>query len=515
MKRLMALLCASLLITGCSAELPAETSGAPETPAPPAETTASPETAETTEAETETVTEDVTEEVTEPPFSIEGLSADEIRALTEELGRSYRSYVRVSRSESSIAVLGETAESSVDSELRVNGANAVFRRGKDDEFEHLILSDGELYRAGACGSYRIGGYDKNKFLSMISDGIEFSHFAGGSITFGESGAVLRFDKPSEEGLTALRAMLSIGEEFEIIVDRAELTLEVGNAGDMLAYSVALEFRVDDGGEELLAFSLETHTEQSEINGDFTLERPKREDFAYFPSEEAAALYEIGVSAVDSFTLSHPKFEYTLRDDKHIAASGLELSLPSTAVYAYSDRVGASIDKSFDIADGTGAHKTLTHFNFRRGFSQIDGGSIFVDTTLNAGNLEFTLSYPFKTSFFALAQCTGVDTSRSSGNTLALTLTDSAAQSIARNLLVRAGVITSEFNLTDVTAYTYLTLNDDGSLAAIGYEFSAKATAARKDYKLSQSVSLTIDSDDSANVKVIYIEVEDDEEDRSY
>ena len=195
----------------------------------------------------------------------------------------------------------------------------------------------------------------------------------------------------------------------------------------------------------------------------------------------------------------------------ISSGSMKLPLSSKTVYAYNKKIGASIDKAFDIGDGTGRHTTLTHFNHRRGFSQIDGGSIFVDTTINAGNLAFTLYYPFTTSFFAFEHCSGMDAKRSDDSMIAITLKDAAAKNIADNLLLRVGVLSSSANLREVTAYTYIKLGADGKISSVGYEFSSTAEIGGKTYELSRSVELKIISRGASNVKVIYIETEDDEE----
>ena len=104
----------------------------------------------------------------------------------------------------------------------------------------------------------------------------------------------------------------------------------------------------------------------------------------------------------------------------------------------------------------------------------------------------------------------MDAERSDGSVIALTLKDSAAKNIADNLLLRAGIISGSVDLSRVEAYTYIKLGEDGKVSAFGYEFFSIAEVDGETYELSRSVELKIISKNSANVKVIYIEVEDDE-----
>jgi hypothetical protein len=94
--------------------------------------------------------------------------------------------------------------------------------------------------------------------------------------------------------------------------------------------------------------------------------------------------------------------------------------------------------------------------------------------------------------------------------IALTLKESTAKSIAESILLRIGLSASAGTLTGYEAYTFIKLDDAGNLAAIGYDFSAKLTLGGKTYELERRVELKIVSSTSANVKVIYIEVEGDE-----
>jgi hypothetical protein len=279
---------------------------------------------------------------------------------------------------------------------------------------------------------------------------------------------------------------------------------------MISSTVKIELEVLSEGASVMTVSLRTDTEQSDFGGDIDLKLPAREDYVYFKDENTLSSYCALLKQISAFTSSREKFEYSVSDDMLISSGTARLPLTSMTVYAFNKRIGASIEKSFDIGDGTGKHTTLTHFNNRRGFSQIDGGSIFVDTTVNANNLAFTLSYPFTTSFFSFDYCTGTADALTEGGMIALTLKESTAKSIAESILLRIGLSASAGTLTGYEAYTFIKLDNAGNLAAIGYDFSAKLTLGGKTYELERRVELKIVSSTSANVKVIYIEVEGDE-----
>ncbi len=470
------------------------------------------------ETEDETVTEFPveTEEITTEPetteiYGIRDLSADELLLATEALASHYRSFIRITHTESTIDMSGETVDTESDSELRVRDKNALFRRGKNGEFNNFYLSGGEFYYAGALGNYRVGGYNMNKFLTAVSDELPYSIFTSGEVSLGESNIELNFVQITKDGIELLREKLSLGDEYTLQILRSELYMLLDNKANLLESRTSLELSVSKSDEEIMSFSLESETEQSEINSDISLEMPDPDSYVLFTGDSAVELYEKSLPLIKNFTSDRQKFEYAVYDSMQIKGSGIDLVLNSDTVYAYSNKIGASIEKSFDRGDGTGRHNTLTHFNNRRGFSQIDGGNIFVDTTLNAKNLEFTLSYPFTTSFFGLENCTGMDPVTSTGRKPIFILGEKAAKNIASNLLLNAGIYTRDPILADgYKAYTYFELSQNGALKAIGYEFSAKATVSGKTYTLTQSVKLEIISSDSATVKVIYIDVEDDE-----
>ena len=106
----------------------------------------------------------------------------------------------------------------------------------------------------------------------------------------------------------------------------------------------------------------------------------------------------------------------------------------------------------------------------------------------------------------------MDPSRSGDSILAFTLTEDAAENIAGNILIRAGILSPSPDLRDTVAYTYIKIGSDGEFSAIGYEFSAIVTVGGVDYTLTRKVELEITSRTDANVKVIYIDVEDEEDD---
>lgn len=513
----LCLLAVILLFSACAPETPEEpavSASATESLTDPEtdELTDPPATEEVTDELTETpVTEELTspetDAVTEPPLS--SLPADELLLLSVSLTSSYTSYSRRTLTSLTIDLLGSETFSQTDSELRVSGTNAVFRRGGKDGFETLCLSDGELYRETELGLCRIGGYTREGFVSMVSDDALILAFTGGSLTEEGEDLLLSFSELTEEGRGVIVDMLGLPAAYTVNVTESSLSLRTDREANMLSSVVKIELEVLSEGTSVMSVSLRTDTEQSEIGKALTLSLPAREDYVYFKDEATLSAYAALLPQIAGFTSSSDKFEYSVSDDMLIATGTSRLPLTSRTVYAFNKRIGASIEKAFDVGDGTGKHTTLTHFNNRRGFSQIDGGSIFVDTTVNANNLAFTLSYPFTTSFFSFDSCTGTVDALTDGSTLALGLKESEAKSIAESILLRIGLSASTAKLGEYEAYTFIKLDGD-SLSAIGYEFSAKLELGGKVYELERRVELEIISRDSANVKVIYIEVEDDE-----
>ncbi len=500
-----------LMISSCAPEEPPEpavTVSATEERTSPPETDEP--TAEATKEETSAPEVTTEPEETTESFDITSLSPEELLLLADSFGAIYSSYVRISHTEADIDIMGDQEYIQLDSELRVKGENALYRRGYDGDFSNFHLVGGELYCEGVLAKYRIGGYDKKAFLSEFSEILPLTVFTGGSAEYSENGIELKFTSITEAGSLLIREKLALSEEYAVDIVHSELLLTLDGSGHMKESSISISFSLIYEGEEQMTVSLSSECEQSGINEDVSLELPRAEDYIYFSDSASAELYEALCAQITGFTSSHSKYEYKVRDDMLIKSDKIDLPLTSNSVYAYNYRIGASIEKAFDIADGTGPHKTLTHYNFRRGFSQIDGGSIFVDTTVNANNLDYTLSRPFATSFFSAASCTGMDMSRTKEGRIVFTLTEKTAKSIAGDLLLRAGILSAP-TLSGVSAYTYIEYGADGRISSIGYEFSASAAVSGQSFKLERSVELEIVSTDSANVKVIYIDVEDDDE----
>ena len=516
-KKLASLILAAIcLLSSCAPAIEPE----PAISASVTEATTRPETEAETDVETDAA--ETTEEITSPPETDEvtsppeteppaPLSAGEILLLSESLAASYDSYARRTLTSLSLNVLGTESSSRTDSELRVSGTGAFFRRTSEDGVETLYLSDGELYRETELGKIRVGGWSRESFLSLVSDSSLHSAFTGGTVTEEGEDLLLSFDELSENGKSALVAMLGLPEGYAVKIEKASLELRTDAEANLISSVVRIRLTVSAGGSVLMTVDLRTDTEQSAIGAAIDLELPAREDHVYFKNDEVLRKYTSVLGDVGSFTDSRDKFEYSVSDSILISSESSKLSLSSNTVYAYSKRIGASIEKAFDIGDGTGKHTTLTHFNNRRGFSQIDGGSIFVDTTVNAGNLAFTLAYPFTTSFYSIDRCLGTVDELTSDRLIALSLDESAARGIADGILLRIGASASSASIEEYEAYTYIKLSAKGEVEAIGYVYSAKALLDGKTYTLERSVELEIVSRDSANVKVIYIEVEDDDE----
>ena len=514
MKRLALILAALTLLSSCSQE-----ALIPDEPAVSASVTEEVTTAEDTlpaPEVTEELTEELTEEVTSPPETeaipetepedIELLSPGQLLEFVESRATVYYSFRKNTLTTLAVNVLGSETYSETDSELAVKGDNAVFKRGGKDGFENLYLVGGELYTENALGKCRIGGYSREKLLGLVNDMPISTSFEDGEMQRDGDNFLLTFTSLGDDGKALIREMLGLPEEYAVSFGETRLEMRVDKMANMIDCIVTIELSVSAGGAVVMTVSIGTETKMSDIGKDIPLSLPAAEDYVFFTSDSEIDQYSAIMKEIALFTGSYSKFEYSVRDDMVIN----DLPLSSTTVYAYNSKIGASIDKAFDLGDGTGRHTTLTHFNRRRGFSQIDGGSIFVDTTINANNLGFTLYYPFTTSYFGFDHCIGMNAEKSSKSLKVFDLTESAAKNIADNLLLRVGVLSSSAELSGVEAYTYFKLGTDGKIEAVGYSFKALADVNGVKYTISRDVELEITSRDSANVKVIYIEVEDDE-----
>ena len=507
-RKLFCLLVAVILILSSCSDAPEEPTvtvsateeitSAPETTSPPPPVT---------EEITETVTDEITEEVTTEEPGLEVVPANMVLDVLEILAENYISYVRRTETTLDIDVLGSKTTSSSISELRVSGTDASFTR----DSTAVYLSGGELYCNTAAGRSRIGGYDRAAFLEYVTDDELIRSFTNGTVSETERGFLTSFPTLGESGRETVISMLGLPDTYSVDFGETSLEILTDDKANLISTRMSVALSVSLNGSVLMKVGITTLTEQSDLGGEVAIDLPLAEDYKFFTSDKIPGIYLDLVGDIHAFAESFDKFEYSVRDDMDIESDGLRLPLSSKTTYAYSKKIGASIEKTFDIADGTGAHTTLTHYNYRRGFSQIDGGSIFVDSSVNADNYIYTLAHPFSTSYFSLEYCTGMDPSRSDDSILAFTLTEDAAENIAANILIRAGIISSSPELRDTVAYTYVKLGSDGEFSAIGYEFSAIATVGGVDYTLTRKVGLEIISRTDANVKVIYIDVEDEEE----
>ncbi len=512
-KHVFALLSAlTLLLSSCSEDTGGEpalsASVTEDTPTVTEEQTSSPA---DTEKITETETDPYTEEVTtayEP--EIAELPADTILKISEALSTLCRSYTRTSRTKTEIDILGEKTETETESVMQVNGTNAVFRRSGNNGEEEYFLIDGFLCYTADLGKYRIGGHDISSFTEIFGSSFPLSEFENGRKERDGGDILLFFDRITPEGEAALKSMLNPGGTLDMTVTRSELTVRTDTSGNMKENSFALELTVASRGTTLMTVSLASFTEQSATEENISLGLPALSSYTSFPDRSTAELYESAMKDISSFVTSYQAFEFTEKDESSVSSDTVKIDLSSETDYAYASRIGASIERTFDVADGTGKHTVLTHFDYQHGFSQIDGGSIFVDSTLNAENLFLTLSRPFETSLYPLSGCTGVESVKN--GRITFTLNDDAIKNISQTLLLQAGIYDTDPKTVKAdTASTYILLDSSGKVASIGYDFSASVTSGGITYTLSRNISLEITSRGSAKVKVISIDVEEDEE----
>lgn len=461
---------------------------------------------EKTDEETEPLPE-TTAEVTE---AIEILTADQILSLAQMRAKEYGSFSRSTLTSVRIDILGSETYSETDSELFIDGDRAVFRRGGKDGFEYLYLNENELYLENELGKCRFGGYDREKFLSLVTDTDITGGFEKGEYSKEDDLFRLIFSSFGEEGRNAVLEMLGLSPEYRVNFDKTTLIMYVDRTVNIRSYRIEIFLSVAANEQNVMTVEIVSETSQSDLGSSLPFSFPAKEDYVFFTDEEVPEKYSALIEEIEDFTSSYDKFEYSVSDSMQITSDKNSMTLSSEALYAYNQRIGASIDKVFDLGDGTGRHTTLTHFNNHHGFSQLDGGSIFVDTTINGKNLAFTLYYPFTTSFFSLEHCVGMDAERSDEDLWVFTLNEKAIDNIVSNLLLRVGEFSNTGKLSKITAFTYIELGQHGEIASIGYEFDALYEVGGREYRLGRNVKLEIISRDSANVKVIYIEVEDEE-----
>ena len=465
---------------------------------------------ETTAPDSVEVTDELTEpEETEPevtsPIDITQMRASDILALTFELCGRYNTFTRSSKTRTEIEIDGELTEKVTESSVIVKDKNAVFRRNGEEY--HLV--DSFLCFGGALGSYRIGGMSVPSFLEMFSDQLPLGSFEEGISEHGGGEIVLKFDKLSGLGIAYLREMLGLTGEAVLDIGQSSLEVLTDSNGHMSKATTELSLTVSLSGEELMKVEISSEMRQNTIVGIVELESPSISDYILFPDLETIAYCENAAAQIEKFKSNREAFEFTDTRSTKIEAKDFTFNQNSSADYAYASRIGLSIDKRFDTADGE-RHSLLTHYNNRRAFSQIDGESIFVDTTINKNNLFLMTFRPIDTAFYRLTDCKAAKIVND--GRIELTLKDSVLESLARQILLSSGILCEELVITKTNrAVTYIELDEKGRLKALGYELSLSLTANGKAYTLEQTASVTVTSHNSAKVKVIFIDVPDDEE----
>ncbi len=507
--KIIAPILALMLIGGCTGGLPEITTELIESISsaitPEASSDSAPLTDETTEETTaeETTEETTAEETTAHPLA--GFSAAELLLKSEELAEGYTSFLRTSSTRTAIRIGGAESASEISSELRVSGDNASFLRVSGEEKEQIFFVSNEIYYNTANARLRVGSHTLSEFIDTVSDSSALVLFDGGEVILGEDGVILHFTVLGNGGAAQICAMLGLPEGYEVEITRSELTAELDTDLNMTESRLELEISVISDGTEAMSASVCTETEQSEIGGEVALELPAPRDYVYFASERDLASYRNSLSLIASFPESFGRFQFTVRDESSVKSENVNVSISAKDIYAYYNRAGISIDRNFNVPGSTKPHRTVTFYNFRGCYSQVDNGTVFEDTAINKNNLELTLSYPFTTSFFALEHCTGMIDELSGEKTLTLALTEDACRNIASKLLLNAGVVCNDPEFSgDTVGYTHITLDEKGGLAAIGYKFSATVTANGKEYKLEHTVSLKIDSTTYSNI--IYLQL---------
>ncbi len=470
----------------------------------------------TTPETTAPVTEEVTDELTAPPETepeetvAKDMTASERLALAAELCARYNTFTRNSRTKTEIEILGEITESVSESELFVKDGNAVFRRSGEAGKEEYHLVDSFLCFGSSVGKYRIGGMNVSAFLELFSDQLPLGSFEEGKTEQNGSDIVLKFDKLSESGVAYLRKMLGLLDEVILDVEQSILTVRTDSNGHMSSASVELTLAVSSGNEKLMRVKINSEIKQNTIVGIVDLKSPNIADYVLFPNLETIAYYENALAQIGKFKSKRDAFEFTDSRSTKIESDSLSVEQNSISNYAYASRIGLSIDKRFDTADGGGMHSLLTHFNNRRAFSQMDGGNIFFDSTVDKNNLFLTIFRPFDTAFYGITACKSAESVMD--GRITLNLNDSALTRITRQILLTSGIPADGMHIAKVNrAVTYIELDEKGALTSLGYEISLRVTIDGKTYTVRQSADITITSHNSAKVKVIYIDVDEDEE----
>ena len=491
-----------LILSACGEDLPDEPAVSASVGEHTSPEMTAPDSADTTDETTEP--EETEPEVT-LPADITQLKASEILALTVQLCGRYDNFTRSSKTRTEIEIDGELTEKVTESAVTVKDKNAVFRRNGEEY--HLV--DSFLCFGGALGKYRVGGMSVISFLEMFSDQLPLGSFEEGVAEHSGGEIVLKFDKLSDSGITYLRKMLGLTDAAVLEVAQSSLEVHADSNGNMRQTSTELSLTVSLSGEELMRVEISSEMRQNTIVGIVELESPSIADYILFPNLETIAYCENAAAQIEKFKSNREAFEFTDTRSTKIEAKDFTFNQNSTAEYAYASRIGLSIDSVFDTADGV-KHSLLTHYNNRRAFSQIDGESIFVDTTINKKNLFFMTFRPIDTAFYRLTDCRSAEIVKE--GRIELTLKDSVVKALAQQILLTSGISCDDPVITKINrAVTYIELDSEGRLSSVGYELSLNLTVNGKSYTLAQTADVTVTSHNSAKVKVIFIDVPDDEE----
>ena len=510
---LLALACL-LLLSSCTEGSPAEGEAIsasvteyrePETTVTEA---AIPETEETVpEADPETETEP---DVTRLEEVLHLLPADVILEVSERLSEFYRSYERKTETVTEIDRDGDVTRSEFCSELLMSDGNASFKRTSEDGDEEYFLIDGFLCYGGQYGSYRFGGYDISSFSELAGNYFSLEAFEGGTVESDGELITLKFDRLTDRGIAQITEMLGLQDGYEIEITRAEFRFVTDTAAHLKEKSLTLEAAVTQDGEEVLSFTLISRTEQSRINEEIDLPLPAMTSYVLISDTDALVLYESALADVASFWQNNQAFELSETDEIEIGGTQ-SLRLTEKVDYAYARKIGASVERAFTNGKSK-LTRVLTHFNHRRGFSQINGGSIFVDSTLNASNLEDTLTEPFGSALLPFSYF-GRIASTADGS-IEITLNTEGKIALVREALFAAGIYANSISVTSSDeARAYVTLDENGKVTSLGFSISAQVTADGKTYTVSRTRDLKVVKKGSAQVKVIYIDVDDEEEGR--
>lgn len=490
--------------------IPPETE-APLSPETKAEETQpeSPETEipETTEAE-QTVPVITEPEETELGDIVSLLPARLIFEVSERVSEIYDSYTRKTQTVTQITQEDRTTRSEIFSELMTNDGNASFRRSAEGGSEEYFLIDGFLCYGGKFGNYRFDGYDLPKFSELAGNYFSLEAFQNGSVDFNGEQITLIFDEITEKGILEITEMLALTDGYELSVTKAEFLYVTDKSAHMTEKKLTIEASVSFDGEELLSFSLISHTEQTGINEPNDLALPAMTSYVLISDPDLLTVYEAALADISSFVGGYKAFEFTVQDEITVGGA-LEMRLSDKTDYAYAQKIGASIERVFN-GGSSGIMRVLTHFNHHHAFSQLNGGNIFVDTTLNSKNLETTLELPFSNALLPFWTFSRIE--KSAGGGLILQLGTEGKMMLIREILLSSGIPINSVSITSCDeAAAFIELSADGKVSSIGFKINAQIRADGKSYTISRTHSLDITSRGSAKVKVIFIDVDEEEE----